>query len=364
MASVFDEGLALFAGLNVTPKRSFLSEYSCRIASASYPKLMSAWFDAIGALGLERGVGFHLDFHTIPFHGEDALVEKHYVSKRSRRQKGVLAFLAQDAERRVFCYANAGVRKADQADEVLRFAEFWEQRTGRLPQELVFDSKLTTYANLETLNQMGIETSVILAGYDWSNRGEGTGGDPQGAAGSRASATGRRGRLRASQPGDRIGGATLRRRPGRPVREDRDGVAPARRPRTRAPVRVCLDSWAILAWMDGEEPALARVEEAIADRPLASWVNLVEVYYRVERDQGRDAADETLADLRAALSLDLPGTARMIDVARLKARAPIALADCFAIATAAAHDRALLTGDPEIIELSERPCRVEDLRPH
>ncbi len=126
---------------------------------------------------------------------------------------------------------------------------------------------------------------------------------------------------------------------------------------------VCLDSWAILAWMDGEEPALSRLEDVIADRPLASWVNLVEVYYRVERDQGRDAADETLADLRAALSLDLPGTARMIDVARLKARAPIALGDCFAIATAAAHDLVLLTGDPEIIELSDRPCRVEDLRP-
>jgi len=156
MASVFDDGLALFAGLNVIPKRSFLTEYSCRIASASYPKLMSAWFDEIGALGLDRGVSFHLDFHTIPFHGEDALIEKHYVSKRSRRQKGVLAFLAQDADRHVFCYANAGVRKADQADEVLRFAEFWQQRTGTLPEELVFDSKLTTYANLEALNHMGI----------------------------------------------------------------------------------------------------------------------------------------------------------------------------------------------------------------
>jgi len=82
---------------------------------------MRGWFEQAGALGLERGVSFHLDFHTIPFHGEDALIEKHYVSKRSRRQKGVLAFLAQDAERRVFCYANAGVRKAEQADEVLRF---------------------------------------------------------------------------------------------------------------------------------------------------------------------------------------------------------------------------------------------------
>lgn len=156
MSSVFDEGLALFAGLNTVPKRSFLTEYSCRIPSASYPRLMKAWFDAMTGLGLERGVSFHLDFHTIPFHGEDALIEKHYVSKRSRRQKGVLAFLAQDAERRVFCYANAELRKADQADEILRFVEFWQARTGGLPKELIFDSKLTTYANLDALNQMGI----------------------------------------------------------------------------------------------------------------------------------------------------------------------------------------------------------------
>jgi predicted nucleic acid-binding protein len=124
----------------------------------------------------------------------------------------------------------------------------------------------------------------------------------------------------------------------------------------------CLDSWTILAWLDGEEPALSRVEELLASRPVASWVNLVEVYYRVERDHGRSAADETLASLRAALSPDLPGTARMIEVARLKARAAIALGDCFAVATAAAHDAVLLTGDPEIIELTDPPCRIEDLR--
>lgn len=126
---------------------------------------------------------------------------------------------------------------------------------------------------------------------------------------------------------------------------------------------VCLDSWAVLAWLDGEEPALSRVEELLADRPVVSWVNLLEVYYRVARDQGHAAADETLGDLRAALALDLPGTARMIEVARLKARAPIALGDCFAVATAAARDLPLLTGDPEIIGLAGRPCQIEDLRP-
>src|SRR6266849_5917258 len=161
MAEVLDEGLGLFAGLNRIPKRSFLTEYSCRIRPQSYPRLMQGWFAAVSQLGLTRGVSFDLDFHTIPFHGEDALVEKHYVSKRSRRQKGILAFLAQDAGTRVFCYANGQVRKATQIDEVLRFVEFWKQRTGHDPEELIFDSRLTSYANLSRLNQRGIQFMTL-----------------------------------------------------------------------------------------------------------------------------------------------------------------------------------------------------------
>ena len=161
MSYVMDEGLALFAGLNVIPKRSFLTEYSCRIDPASYPRLMRLWFDAIGRLGLGRGSSFDLDFHTIPFHGEEALMEKHYVSKRSRRQKGILAFLAQDAEKRVFCYANGQLRKDEQNEEILRFVQFWKERTGKLPEELIFDSKLTTYVHLNRLNQMGIAFITI-----------------------------------------------------------------------------------------------------------------------------------------------------------------------------------------------------------
>jgi len=157
MSAVLDEGLALFAGLNAIPKRSFLTEYSCRIDPACYPKLMRRWFDAVSGLGLPRGSSFDLDFHTIPFHGEDALVEKHHVSKRSRKQKGILAFLAQDADTRVFCYANGPLRKDEQNDEILRFVKFWKQRTGQLPKELIFDSKLTTCANLQELNRQHID---------------------------------------------------------------------------------------------------------------------------------------------------------------------------------------------------------------
>ena len=34
---------------------------------------------------------------------------------------------------------------------------FWKQRTGKLPEELIFDSKLTTYSNLAKLNAQGID---------------------------------------------------------------------------------------------------------------------------------------------------------------------------------------------------------------
>ena len=90
------------------------------------------------------------------------MAEKHYVSKASCRQKGLLAFLAQDAGQRVFCYANAEIRKSDQNDEILAFVEFWRARTGKLPEDLIFDSKLTTYANLDVLNKMGGISFITL----------------------------------------------------------------------------------------------------------------------------------------------------------------------------------------------------------
>jgi hypothetical protein len=122
---------------------------------------MKLWFDAMQGIGLDLGFSFDLDFHTIPFHGEDALVEKHYVSKRSRKQKGILVFLAQDEKTHVLCYANADLRKDQQSDEILQFTEFWRQRTSHYPQELIFDSKLTTYKKLDRLNQRGIEFMTL-----------------------------------------------------------------------------------------------------------------------------------------------------------------------------------------------------------
>lgn len=156
MDLVFDPGLALFAGLNVVPKTTYLSTYSDRVGPKMTESFRAGWLQALRRHKLAAGQSFNLDFHAIPYFGEDEFVERHYLSKRSRSQKSILVFLAQESDSQVVCYSCADVPKKEQPDQVLRFVEFWRQQTGRFPEELVFDSKLTTFANLSRLNELGI----------------------------------------------------------------------------------------------------------------------------------------------------------------------------------------------------------------
>jgi hypothetical protein len=156
MALVADPGLALFCGLNAIPKKSYLSEYSSRVNHAKTTSLLAAWHGAVAQDKLFAGASFNLDFHSVPYYGEDSQVENHYVSMRSRAQPAVLAFLAQDADGRAFCYSNADLRKGEEAEEIFHFVEFWKKHHGENPRHLVFDSRLTTYANLTRLDELGI----------------------------------------------------------------------------------------------------------------------------------------------------------------------------------------------------------------
>src|ERR1039457_4509846 len=140
MDLVFDEGLALFAGLNVVPKTTYLDTYSHSFSPKMNEKLRGLWIGVLRDKKILKGQSFNLDFHSIPFFGADEFVERHYLSKRSRSQKSILVFLAQDAESHVFCYSRADLLKRDQADAVLDFVKFWK----------------TAYAKLSRLNQMGI----------------------------------------------------------------------------------------------------------------------------------------------------------------------------------------------------------------
>jgi transposase len=156
MALVADEGLGLFCGLNVIPKKSYLSEYSSRSDHATTTQLLAAWHRQAAAQKLFPGQSFNLDFHSVPYYGETPQIERHYVSARSRRQPSVLAFLAQDAEGRAFCYSNADLRKGEEPEEVLQFVSFWKKHHGDYPRHLVFDSRLTTYRNLARLDELAI----------------------------------------------------------------------------------------------------------------------------------------------------------------------------------------------------------------
>ena len=156
MSLVADPGLGLFAGLNACPKKSYLCEATSRVSHAQTTALLAAFQQQTAAEQLLPGQSFNLDFHSVPYHGEHPAVERHYVSMRSRRQSSILTFLAQDAEGQAFCYSNADLRKGEEADEILRFVAFWEKHHGAPPRHLVFDSQLTTYANLVRLHEMGI----------------------------------------------------------------------------------------------------------------------------------------------------------------------------------------------------------------
>ena len=152
-----DEGLAFTLGLTSLPKATHLGTYSRRVRRESNHKLLAGLVAALRPLGLATGeAGFNCDFHAIRHHGDDAVLEKHYVPRRSQRTRAVLTFFAQDHASSEMVYANADITKAGQAREIIAFADYWQHATGSDPGLLVFDSQLTTYKILDELTGRGI----------------------------------------------------------------------------------------------------------------------------------------------------------------------------------------------------------------
>ena len=111
-----------------------------------------------GEVGLYSGeAGFNLDFHAIRHHGDGGPARRSTTCRpRSQRTRSVLTFFAQDHASTEMVYANADLTKAEQAHEVVAFAEYWQRVVGRRPGLLCFDSQLTTYAMLDELCARGI----------------------------------------------------------------------------------------------------------------------------------------------------------------------------------------------------------------
>ena len=158
---VHDHALGIFCGLTVLPKRTHLTSYSYRTTRAHNHALLQALVPRQQAAGLVGGESFNLDFHAIVSFGEDQILDEHYVPRRSQRTRSVLSFFAQDGEHATLCYANADIAKHEHPHEIARFCEFWQQSTGQQPGLLVFDSQLTTHAELAALDAQGIGFVIL-----------------------------------------------------------------------------------------------------------------------------------------------------------------------------------------------------------
>jgi transposase len=146
-----DEGAGLFAGLTVLPKATYATDYSYKTERAMTERLIAAVI-ARTPLG-DPPLSFNLDFHAIPFRGDEADLESHWVPTRNRALPSVMAFVAQATGRRVLCYATANLLRDEADGMVVRFADYWREQTGHYPARLLFDSRAATYASLNQLTR-------------------------------------------------------------------------------------------------------------------------------------------------------------------------------------------------------------------
>ena len=147
-----DRALGFFAGLNVLPKKSTLSSYSYRVNRSANRKLLLEMSKIFKDEELENGE-FNLDFKTIPHWGDASILEKNWAGSRSKSMKSILSLIVQDPSTGYLSYSDAEIRHRNQKNVVLDFVDFWKEGRGVSPKMLIFDSKFTTYKNLNELNE-------------------------------------------------------------------------------------------------------------------------------------------------------------------------------------------------------------------
>ena len=115
-----------------------------------------------------------------------------------------------------------------------------------------------------------------------------------------------------------------------------------------------LDTWPILEWMNGRQPATDTVER-LWDESLAgsaqlfmSAINVGEVYYFLRKTHSERVAESWRAlSATVPVTIEVPTADEIWDAALLKGKYPIAYADGFAAGLAQKHRCPLVTGDPE-----------------
>lgn len=125
-------------------------------------------------------------------------------------------------------------------------------------------------------------------------------------------------------------------------------------------MNICLDSWAVIDWLE-DGPSAVSIEKTISSRPVISLVNVCEVLYILSRKHGDKAVRKALPALRQKLNFIEVDEELTLSASKIKAAHKMALGDAFCVATALAHNAKILTGDPEIIN-AKGNWKVQDLR--
>ena len=117
--------------------------------------------------------------------------------------------------------------------------------------------------------------------------------------------------------------------------------------------RIVLDSFALLAYL-GAEPGESQVKAVLARVAAGqavtylSVVNLGEIAYITEREQGASATRRALAAIdQLPIKLIEADRRTALAAAHVKAHYPLSYADAFAVALAQQMQAMILTGDPE-----------------
>lgn len=120
-----------------------------------------------------------------------------------------------------------------------------------------------------------------------------------------------------------------------------------------------LDSWALIAFFEGESAADAveHVLQQASDgrhRLFMSVINWGEIYYSTMREVSQQAAEQRIAEL-ASLPIQIVGVGDDLVLAKqaavFKATKKMSYADCFGAALAKLKNAELFTGDPEFRQL-------------
>ncbi|HED07064.1 MAG TPA: hypothetical protein ENI57_02995 [Ignavibacteria bacterium] len=150
-----EQGFGVFAGLNVLPKSTYMSTYSCLSSEDMLDELQNEIITRFIEQYPDYYTGnfINLDFHSIPHYGDQSQMEKVWCGARNKTMKGANTVFAQDSGSNLILYARADILRKEESNEVIKFVNYWKQIKGSLNETLVFDCKFTKYGILNKLDK-------------------------------------------------------------------------------------------------------------------------------------------------------------------------------------------------------------------